>query len=111
LHRPVPTAGSRIDIGTVLSAEIRTSFASSLPPAPEPRITLKWDGGSFEGADLAGFHVYGESVPSTGIDYTTALATIVAYPIGKVTDGFGSGHSAVAASASRRPCTSGRPAR
>ncbi len=90
---PLPTEIVRIDIGTVGRGEELLSFASSLPggaPAKR-RVSLSWLGGTFEGLDIAGFHVYGEVLPGDGIDYDTILATITAYPAGKVVDGWGLG--------------------
>lgn len=92
---PLPPVGAtaRIVIGTidVPPDSPTTSFASSLPAAPRRTTTLAWLGGTFEGADLAGFHVYGEASPGGGIDYGTILATIPAYTAGIVTDGYGYG--------------------
>jgi hypothetical protein len=103
---PIPAGPVRIDIGAVLtgwgedpwgfdgwgvgSTEL-TDWSSALPAAPSRRAELAWQGGTFEGADLAGFHVYGEAAPGGGIDYTHALATITAYPAGITTDGWGLG--------------------
>lgn len=91
---PIPPNGSdphRVDIGTVLPGEEQTSFASSLVAAPARRAQLTWLGGSFLGDDIAGFFVYGGTAPSGAVSYTTALATITAYPAGIMTDGFGLG--------------------
>jgi len=89
---PLPyVAVSRIDIGTVGLANRYVSYASSLPGAPERVAELSWLGGSYEGSDIAGFHVYGEHSPGSGIDYTTILGTVPAYTAGMITDGFGYG--------------------
>jgi hypothetical protein len=40
---------------------------------------------------IAGFHIYGEQFPGSGIDYATVLATVPAYIAGIITDGFGYG--------------------
>jgi hypothetical protein len=88
---PLPTSISRIDIGTVGAANATVSFASILPPAPNRIAELSWLGGTYEDPDIAGFHVYGEHTPATGIDYKHPLATISAYTAGVVTDGFGYG--------------------
>jgi len=89
---PVPTVGAvRVDIGTVNAGEEQTSFSRSLPAGPSREVTLSWLGGTYEGADLAGFHVYGEVSPGAGIIYTAPLATVTAYPAGIYTDGFGFG--------------------
>ncbi|HKI16634.1 MAG TPA: hypothetical protein VKA15_02085 [Isosphaeraceae bacterium] len=88
---PLPGALSRIDIGTVGPGEAQINFGSSLPFAPAREVTLQWLGGTYEAADLAGFHVYGEPTPGGGIDFTTILSTIPAYTAGIITDGFGYG--------------------
>ena len=89
---PIPIEGVvRVDIGTVLAGEEQTDFSSSLPAGPDRAVTLSWLGGTYEGADLAGFHVYGEAAAGVGIGYGTPLATITAYPAGVYTDGFGFG--------------------
>jgi hypothetical protein len=94
----------RVDIGTVLPGEEQTSFASSLPAAPARRAELEWLGGTFEGADIAGFQVWSSAMgpvgfgdggfgdgPFGGITFTALEATITAYPSGIYTDGFGLG--------------------
>ena len=88
---PLPTALSRIDIGTVTSADAQTNVRAVLAPAPARRATLSWLGGTFEGADIAGFHVYGESTPGGGLNDATALVSMPAYVAGIITDGFGYG--------------------
>ncbi len=88
---PIPSGPVHIDIGTVGPGEEQTDFSEALPPAPSRRARLSWLGGTFEGADIAGFRVYGESSPGGGIDYAIALADITAYPGGITTDGFGLG--------------------
>ena len=88
LHIP---AGASIDIGAVGADERLTDFSSSLESIPETRVTLTWTGGLFEGSDLSGFRVYGESHPGGGIDYTTSLGDLQAYAEGAESDGFGMG--------------------
>jgi hypothetical protein len=88
---PLPDAISRIDIGTVGPGEAQIDFGSALPFAAARRVTLQWLGGTYEAADLAGFHVYGEPTAGGGIDFTTILSTIPAYTAGIITDGFGYG--------------------
>jgi hypothetical protein len=88
---PVPTAVSRIDIGTVAAAESQINFSSQLPSSQARQVTLSWLGGTFLGADIAGFNIYGEHTPGAGIDYTTVLATVPAYVAGIITEGFGYG--------------------
>ncbi len=88
---PLPTAISRIDIGTVGTGETQVDFASELATAPARQATLSWLGGTYQGADIAGFHIYGEQTPGGGINYTNILATVPAYIAGMITDGFGYG--------------------
>ena len=88
---PLPTAISRIDIGAVGPGESQTNYQSELLPAAMREATLSWLGGTFQGADIAGFHIYGEPAPGSGIDYTTIVAVIPAYIAGIMTDGFGYG--------------------
>lgn len=88
---PAPTAISRIDIGTIDQADIQINVQPELPPAPARQVTLSWLGGTYQGADIAGFHVYGEPSPGGGIDYSTIVATVPAYVAGIITDGFGYG--------------------
>ena len=52
---------------------------------------MSWLGGTYQAADIAGFHVYGEPTSSAGIDYSTVVATVPAYVAGIITDGFGYG--------------------
>jgi hypothetical protein len=88
----IPAAGvERIDIGSVLPGEQATDFSSSLPGAPARRARISFLGGVFEGPDLAGFRIYGPPSPGSPIDYTTALATMTAYPGGIDTSGWGLG--------------------
>ncbi len=90
---PAPHEKTRLDIGTVGRGEELLSFASSLPggsPAKR-RVELDWLGGTFEGADIAGFHIYSEPSPGAGVDYAHILDTITAYPSGKIVDGWGLG--------------------
>ncbi len=81
----------RIDIGTVDSGEEQTSFVGSLPSAPTRRVQLTWQSGTYKGIDLAGYRVYGEPTPGGGIDFTSPLSDLTAYPAGILTDGFGLG--------------------
>jgi hypothetical protein len=88
---PLPPGTVRFDIGTVGFTQQLIDFSSLLPPLPLLHAELNWLGGTFEGADISGFHVYGEEAPGSGIDYTSILATVPAYTAGIVTDGFGYG--------------------
>jgi hypothetical protein len=93
----------RVDIGTVDDGEEQTDFSSSLPAAPARRAQLTWLGGTFEGADIAGFKVYQSAAsitygsggfgggPFGGTSLVALEADITAYPSGISTDGFGLG--------------------
>jgi hypothetical protein len=100
----LPSIGPvRVDIGTVLAGEEQTDFSGSLPVGYSRRAELSWKGGRFEGADLAGFRVFGSDAAGgmgTGgfgggtfgeVDLHNQLADITAYPSGIITDGFGFG--------------------
>ena len=89
---PVPPIGvTRVNIGTVPPGKEQTDFSSSLPSAPGRRAELTWFGGTFEGADIAGFRVFGSDAAGGPIDYSTVLTDITAYPSGIYTDGWSLG--------------------
>ena len=88
---PLPAVAGRIDIGTVSAANQQVSFGSSLPAAPLREAELTWTGGTYEAADIGGFHVYGSDAPGGSVDYGSVLATVPAYTAGIVTDGYGYG--------------------
>ena len=92
---PMPSSRVRIDIGAVGPGEATTDFSAVLPAAPSDRARLSWLGGSYldptGNDDVAGFRVYGEPAPGGGIDWTSPLAEICAYPGGILTDGYGLG--------------------
>jgi hypothetical protein len=88
----VPNDGPvRVDIGTVLPGEEQVDFSADLPTSPATHAELSWLGGTFEGADIAGFRVFGSDSAGGSIDYSIVLADITAYPGGIMTDGFGMG--------------------
>lgn len=78
-----------VTVGTVDAGEGGTDFSASLPAIPKDRVELQWEGGFWEGGDLAGFRVYG-SPPDGPVDMTTPLATIAAGTEAEVS-GFGQG--------------------
>ncbi len=104
---PVPSGPVHFDIGAIISgfgldgfgaggfgsaAGLEsTDYSASLPVTPKRRAELSWQGGYFEGIDLAGFHVYGETHAGGGVNYARPLQTITAYPAGIDTSGFGLG--------------------
>ncbi len=88
---PLPMAISRIDIGAVGTGDTQVDFASELAPSPARQAALSWLGGTYQGVEIAGFHIYGEQTSGGGIDYTTILATVPAYVAGVITDGLGYG--------------------
>lgn len=79
---PVPSGPLRIAIGMVNPGEEHTAWTSLLPAAPQRRVTLAWQSGSFQAIDLAGFYVYSSSSAGGSINYTTPVATLAAYPGG-----------------------------
>jgi len=98
------TGPIRVDIGTVAPGEEQTDFSADLPAGPANRVQLQWLGGTFEGADIAGFQVWYSAVapigfgsggfgsgPFGGVTLTTLESTITAYPAGITMDGFGFG--------------------
>jgi len=88
---PTPSGDCRINIGAVADGEQNTDFSASLPTAPENRIRLQWQGGLYEGLDLASFRIYGETAPGSGIDYAKLLGEVAAYPGGFLIDGWNLG--------------------
>jgi hypothetical protein len=92
---PMPLSGvaTRIDVGTVASSEGIADLSGSLPtPAGGgARVKLDWLGGSYLGADIAGFHVYSGTAPGGAGNYATPIATVAAYVQGMTSDGYGVG--------------------
>lgn len=94
---PAPLSGqrTRIDIGTVAVGEETTDFSSTISSPVSCYAKLSWSGGSYldpSGAgDVAGFKVYGESSPGSGVNYTKPLAKIPVYDGGINTSGYGQG--------------------
>jgi hypothetical protein len=96
---PVPSSGWNIwiDVGTVDAAEATVDFSASLPTTTglSTRAQLSWLGGTYldptGGDDVRGFRIFGSDSPGGAVDYTSALATIHAYPGGWISDGFGLG--------------------
>lgn len=88
---PVPAGPVRIDVGAVGPGEQDMDFSASLPSGPARRAQITWQSGTYKGADLAGFHVYGSDSPGGAVDRSTVLADITAYPLGIKTTGFGLG--------------------
>ena len=88
---PLPSYTVRFDIGTVgftqQNVELRLALAARSPVQAD----LTWNRGDVRGADIAGFHVYGENSPGAGIDFTSIVAIVPAYTAGVITDGFGYG--------------------
>jgi hypothetical protein len=79
-----------IDVGTVGPGEGDTDFSSSLGE-PKNRALLNWEGGTFEGIDLAGFHVYQSPKANDPPNYTHIVKDVPAYIGTVVTDGYGMG--------------------
>src|SRR5205823_96019 len=97
---PIPTGPVRVDLGAVAAGEEGIDWTRAigygsggygldplgavdlLPAAPTRRARLSWSGGSYLGATIAGFRVYGETAPGGGVDYSHPLAAVTAYPAG-----------------------------
>lgn len=90
---PAPATWTTYHVGSVAPGEDRTDFSATLDPIPGGgnRPLLEWSGGTFLAADIVAFRIYGESTPGGGVSYATVLGTVLAYPQGTVTDGYGSG--------------------
>jgi hypothetical protein len=97
--RPVTPGGGNIwvDVATVSPAEAALDFSINLPSPTgmSTRAQLTWNGGTYLDAtgndDVSGFLLYGSDAPGGPVDYTTAVATVSAYPGGWISDGFGLG--------------------
>ena len=106
-HRPGsrcrPSARSGSTSGPCCRARSRPISRPTCRRLPRRRAELSWLGGTFEGADIAGFRVfgsdtargYGDRRVRSGVfgdvDLGVVLADITAYPSGIMTDGFGFG--------------------
>ena len=89
---PYPSGRTRIDVGTVAAGEGAVDFSASLPTTyPPDRVNLTWTGGAFEGADLAGFRIYGPLAAGGAVSYVSPLADIPATVAGVDLSGFGLG--------------------
>lgn len=92
---PMPTSRVRFDVGSVGPEDAKADFSALLPPSPQNRVQLTWLGGTYLVADgrddLAGFRIYGEKFPGGGVDFSTRLVEITAYPGGLLNDGYGLG--------------------
>lgn len=94
---PAPPSRARIVIGAVPAAERSTDFSATLPAQPSDRVTLAWQGGTFEGPDIAGFRIYADEgfgmggFGAGGFGQASPVATVLAYTPGVYTDGFGYG--------------------
>lgn len=77
-----PGQMQRVTIGSVDAADAATNYGDSLSPAPNRRIRISWQGGTFEGADIRGFFVFlsaaGQAVNLAG----KPAADIAAFPGG-----------------------------
>jgi hypothetical protein len=88
---PYPGGAVRVDVGAVLPSEATTDFSGSLPSAPNDRVTLTWEGGTYLDEDISGFRVYMSPQAGAAVDLTTPVAVIAAYTAGQITDGYGEG--------------------
>ena len=88
---PVPQSRVRVNVGAVPAGQEYVNFSSELPAVAADYAELSWEGGTFEGADTAGFNIYLDDAPGGAVDYSVILDSITAYPGGFVDDGFGLG--------------------
>jgi len=89
ISSPPSGVDAQIVVGVVDDGEQTTDFSSSIAGLANI-VKLAWLGGSWESPNISGFHVYGSPVNGS-INYSTVLATIVAYPQGISQDGWGLG--------------------
>jgi hypothetical protein len=94
---PAPPHRANVDVGVVGATERAVDFSASLPAPPSDRVTLAWQGGTFQDDGIAGFRIYADGYGSGGFGEggfgsdDPPLATVPAYTPGVYTDGFGSG--------------------
>lgn len=86
---PWPTGDVRVAVGTVGFDEGSVDYSWLLPSAPADRVLLEWHGGTWQGADLAGFRLYMSTSPGGAVDFATPVATIPATVAGVGLDGWG----------------------
>lgn len=90
---PWPRQRVRIDVGSVGAGEGNVDYSGSLPsdPVPPDRVTLTWQGGDWQGPDLAGFGVYSSATPGGAVDYTRQIGFVPATVAGVDLGGYGFG--------------------
>lgn len=88
---PIPRGDTTlyVTVGTVDPGEGGVDFSAELPAIPKDRVELQWEGGYWEGPDLAGYRIYG-SPPDGPVNLSTPLATLNAGTEADVS-GFGQG--------------------
>ena len=100
-HVPIPSnaAGRNVwvEVGTVDPGDASVDFSSSLtgPGGPGDRALLSWLGGTYldptGNDDVQGFFVFQSSAANAPINYTAPVDSMLAYPGGWISDGFGQG--------------------
>ena len=100
-HVPVPGgAGGRnvwIDVGTVEGRDAPLDFSSSLGSLARGVgvVEMSWTGGTYLDPtgrdDVRGFRIYRSPRPGAGLDLSSPVDVVPAYPGGWVSDGFGFG--------------------
>jgi hypothetical protein len=93
---PYPTdsagAAATLAVGAVGADEASTDFSADLPaPGYANRARLTWAGGTWESPTLVGFRVYRGAAPGAAVSYAAPIATVAAYPQGRIQDGAGIG--------------------
>ncbi len=87
---PLYPAGP-VEVGRVGSGESQGSHVADLPVTPLGCARLSWMGGTYLGADIAGYNVYREDEPGDGVNYASRIAYVPAYGASVVTAGYGDG--------------------
>ena len=88
---PRPSDTMLIDVGSVGSAaEANVDYSGSLSAAPPgTKANLSWQGGLWQGADLAGFRIYRSATAGGSVDYITLIDYV---PVGDTgVGGWGTG--------------------
>jgi len=88
---------AQVDVGVVDASERAVDLSASLPAPPNDRVTLSWQGGTFQDAGVVGFRIYADGFGSGGFGEGgygsdgSPVGRVLAYTPGVYTDGFGSG--------------------
>jgi hypothetical protein len=95
---PIPTGAlgcnTWVEAGTVAFDEQVDDFSANLTGRmADGRASLSWLGGTYLDPsgldDVQGFRIYQSPAPGSPVDYTAAAYSLLAYPGGWISDGFG----------------------